>query len=222
VKSVATIDGDEFTAVSSDFTFKTLSSPCVMTICAFPVGADCAVLWGCLNKKGSAPSVEVYFQYGTTDVYGSETLHQTVTCEPRVFVALVNNLLPNATYHFRAVAVGNDTSNGDDKVFRTLPQPAITIISPDGGENWARGSHQTIKWAYANVSGYVKIELLRGGVLNRVIGYATTRGNNGTGSYYWAIPSAQATGSDYNIRVTSISDIACSDTSNNNFTIIKK
>jgi hypothetical protein len=221
-KSVAVIDGDVFTVVSPDFTLKTLSAPCVMTLCALPVGTDCAVLWGCLNKKGTASSVEVYFEYGKTDDYGSATPRQTVTCEPRIFVALVNNLLPDTAYHFRAVAVGDATSYGDDKVFRTLPQPVITVISPDGGERWAAGTRQTIRWTYANVNGDVKIELLKGGVLNRVIGYAATRGNNGTGSYSWSIPSNQVAGTDYKIRVTSIFKPECYDASNSNFTITRR
>jgi hypothetical protein len=121
-KSVAVIGGDVFTAVSPDFTFTTSgTAPDVMTIWALPVGTNYAVLWGSLIKNGSASSVEVYFQYGTTKTYGSETPHQTVTGGPRFFIALANNLLPNTTYHFRAVAVGDGTSYGDDRTFRTLP-----------------------------------------------------------------------------------------------------
>jgi phosphodiesterase/alkaline phosphatase D-like protein len=122
VKSVAVIDGDVFTAVSPDLTFKTSgTAPYVMTMWALPVSKNYAVLWGYLNKKGSASSVEVYFQYGATKTYGSETPHQTIARGPSVFVALVNNLQPNTTYHFRAVAMGDGTSYGDDRVFRTLP-----------------------------------------------------------------------------------------------------
>jgi hypothetical protein len=126
VKSVAVIDGNVFTAVSPDFTFTTLgTAPYVMTIWALPVGCNYAVLWGYLNSRGSTSSVEVYFQYGTTNTYGSETLHQTLTHKPRFFIAMVNNLLPNPTYHFRAVAVGDGTSYGDDRIFRT-----ISLIRP--------------------------------------------------------------------------------------------
>jgi hypothetical protein len=121
-KSVAIIGGDVFTAVSPDFTFATLgTAPYVMTIWALPVGTNSAVLWGYLSNCGSASSVDVYFQYGKTGAYGSETPHQTVTRGPRLFIALANNLLPNTTYHFRAVAVGDGVSYGDDRVFRTLP-----------------------------------------------------------------------------------------------------
>ncbi len=219
VKSVDVIDGDVFTAVSPDSTFTTPGiAPCVMTIWALPVGTNCAVLWGCLNSRGSASAVEVYFQYGKTAAYGSVTSHQTVTCDLRVFCALVNNLIPDTTYHFQAVAVGSGTSYGDDKVFRTLPQPVITVVTPNGGEKWAPGSRQTIKWTYANVCGDVKIELLKGNAVNRVICSATSKGSNGTGSYSWTIPSSQTIG-DYKIRVTSVCETSCTDTSNNVFSI---
>jgi hypothetical protein len=223
VKSVAVIDSITFTAVSPDLTFTTSpTKPCVMTIWALPVGTNCALLWGCLNSRGSASSVDVYFQYGKTGTYGSETPHQTVTCELRIFFALVNNLSPDTTYHFRAVAVGDSTSYGDDKVFRTLPQPVITVVRPNGGESWKQGSRQTINWTYANVSGDVKIELLKGGKLYSVICSCAPKGTNGVGSYSWTIPSNQTIVSDYMIRVTSICEPSCSDTSNNNFSIIKK
>ena len=223
VESGTVIDGDVFTAVSPDLTFKTSgTSPCVMTICALPVGKDCAVLWGCLSSRGSASPVEVYFQYGQTGAYGSETPHQAVTCGPRIFVALVNGLLPDTVYHFRAVAVGDGTAYGDDKVFRTLPQPVLTLATPDGGERWKAGTRQTVNWTYVNVSGSVKIELLKGDALYRVIGYATPRRNDGIGSYSWAIPSNQTAGADYKIRITSLIDPGCNDTSNADFAITRR
>ena len=37
-------------------------------------------------------------------------------------------------------------SDASDSVFTISPQPALKIISPDGGENWMSGSSQTIRW----------------------------------------------------------------------------
>ena len=44
-------------------------------------------------------------------------------------------------------------------------------------------------------------------------------GTGGSGSYPWAIPSTQAGGSDYQVKVTSTTNSAYTDTSNANFTI---
>ncbi|MFZ3166810.1 MAG: NosD domain-containing protein [Candidatus Methanoperedens sp.] len=99
----------------------------------------------------------------------------------------------------------------------------VTVTSPNGEENWQVGTIQTIKWTYTgNLGLYVKIELLKGGVLNRVINSSTSAGSSGSGSYNWLINSTQTMGTDYKIRVTSTTNSAYTDTSNNNFTISTK
>jgi hypothetical protein len=96
----------------------------------------------------------------------------------------------------------------------------ITITSPNGGETWNTGTTQTIQWIYAGGPGSkVRIELLKGGVVNRVIKSSVSIGENGSGSYNWKIPSNQASGNDYEIRVTSNSNSSYTDTSNTNFSI---
>jgi len=62
-----------------------------------------------------------------------------------------------------------DTSNADFTITGP-PPPSITVAAPNGGENWAAGTTQTINWTYAgNPGNYVRIELFKGGVLNRTI-----------------------------------------------------
>jgi hypothetical protein len=112
------------------------------------------------------------------------------------------------------------TMNADKAVTATFTQYIITVTLPNGGESWARGTTQTIKWTYAgNPGSYVKIELLKGGVVNSAITKSASIGINGTGSYKWTVPSSQATGSVYTIRITSTSNSNYKDTSNGNFTI---
>lgn len=97
----------------------------------------------------------------------------------------------------------------------TATSPAITTISPNGGENLLRGTTKTVSWASTGNTGqYVKMELLKGGVLNKVITSSTP--NDGT--YSWTIPSTQPLGSDYKIKIISTSS-SISDTSNSNFAI---
>ncbi len=40
------------------------------------------------------------------------------------------------------------------------PQMSITVVAPNGGEQWAAGSTQTIAWNYANLTGEVSIGLI--------------------------------------------------------------
>jgi len=89
----------------------------------------------------------------------------------------------------------------------------ITVISPNGGENWTIGTTRTISWTSHGSTG-VLIELLKDGVPG-IINSSTP--NNG--SYNWAIPLSQTTGTDYKMRVTSTTNSAYNDTSDNNFTI---
>lgn len=94
--------------------------------------------------------------------------------------------------------------------------PTITVSSPNGGESWAKGTVREIKWTYTGSPGsYVKIELLKNGVLNRLIASSTANDK----SFWWPIPSGQTVGSDYKIRITSTSNSAYKDVSNNNFRI---
>ena len=92
---------------------------------------------------------------------------------------------------------------------------SITVVSPNGLENWIRGTTQTIKWKSTGSPGAnVKIELLKGAVKSTII--AST---DNDGSYSWNIPSTQTPGMDYKIRVTSTTNSAYTDTSDNTFTI---
>ena len=106
----------------------------------------------------------------------------------------------------------NDTS---DNPF-TIPAPSFTVVSPNGGEKWRRGTTQTIKWNSTESPGtYVKIELLKPGVANKVIVYSTLN----DGSHPWLIPAAQLPGDDYKIKITSTINASINDTSDNPFTI---
>jgi hypothetical protein len=121
-KSVAIVNGTEFTAISEDYTFTTLPAahvpPSVITIAAWPVGPRSAVVWGRLTDMGGAKSVKVYFQWGETTGYGSQTGQQTMK-RPGIFIAVITGLTPGTRYHFRTVAVGDGTSYGFDKSFTT-------------------------------------------------------------------------------------------------------
>jgi hypothetical protein len=96
----------------------------------------------------------------------------------------------------------------------TLQTSAITVSSPNGGENWQSGIDHTITWT-DNISEDVKIELYKGGVLNFTIAASTPS----TGSYTWALPSGITAGSDYTVVITSVSNGSITDASDANFSI---
>ena len=112
-----------------------------------------------------------------------------------------------------------DTSNASFTI-QGAPAAGITVTSPNGGETWQRRATKTILWTYRGNAGYyVKIELLKNGVLKNTVTTRTSIGKGGSGSYSWRIPSNQTTGTDYKIRITSTSNSSMTDSSDNNFGI---
>ena len=98
----------------------------------------------------------------------------------------------------------------------TLNGPSITVTSPNGGENWAKGTIHTIEWNRIDSTGSrVKIELFRGNTLSHTISSRTSN----DGSYFWTVPSSQALDSNYMIKITSTSNPEYYDWSDNNFRI---
>jgi C1A family cysteine protease len=116
------------------------------------------------------------------------------------------------------------TDTSDSSFSITAPQSSsITVTAPNGGERWRTRSNQQITWSYTgNPGSYVQIDLLRGSAVVKTISSNTAIGSAGSGSYGWRIPSNQALADNYRIRITSTSNPSYSDTSNNDFSIVRK
>jgi len=115
----------------------------------------------------------------------------------------------------RVSSVNNTGINDVSDANFTITVTAITVTSPNGGEQWTVGSSQNILWNSVGVSGTVNIEL------NRV--YPTGAwemlfaGAANSGSQPWTVTSpitAQA-----RVRITSVLSPTVSDVSDNNFVI---
>jgi hypothetical protein len=128
-------------------------------------------------------------------------------------------------YQFRVVWPGDATSQAATSNIVTVtvtPADTITVTSPNGGETWIAGIYwqtQTITWSSTgNPGDNVKIELLKGGVVDHIIIASTPNDGSWLGSGW--IDAAQTLGSDYKIRITSTSDAAITDDSDGNFAIV--
>ncbi len=91
--------------------------------------------------------------------------------------------------------------------------PSISVNSPYSGASYRAGENCEIKWSSINAGTSVKIELYRGEVFDLSI--ITSTSNDG--SYYWTIPADITPGSNYQIKVSSLSRSA--DDSSVNFEI---
>lgn len=102
---------------------------------------------------------------------------------------------------------------------RWYPMPFITVVIPNGGEVWLQGATYTILWQhYKDVGANVRIELLKGGVLDEVISASTPVGPVGGGNYDWTIDPGKAPDVDYQVRITSTT-LVYTDSSDDNFRI---
>jgi len=100
-----------------------------------------------------------------------------------------------------------------------ITQPSITVLSPNGGESWMRGSTQNITWTSTGTAAIasVRIALYKGGTL--LMNIADTA-NDGTHS--WVVPTTLADSNDYKIRIMKYGDASLYDESNNYFSIIEQ
>jgi len=114
-----------------------------------------------------------------------------------------------------------DTSNNHFTITPATTTPSsITVTSPNVKETWQRGTKHTVTWSYTgNPGSKVKITLLKSGVEVGTISSSTSIGIGGKGSYSWPIYPTGSTGSDYKVKVQSISQPSIKDTSNAYFTL---
>ncbi len=95
------------------------------------------------------------------------------------------------------------------------PPNTIVVDSPNGGEVLFVGETIRITWR-AGITGNVKIDLMKGGIFNRVI--AASVPNNGL--FNWPTATDLEFGSDYSVRISSVTNaVPASDFSNGVFTI---
>jgi hypothetical protein len=120
--------------------------------------------------------------------------------------------------------VAGPAADQSDAVFiiKNPPEPIITIIQPNGGEDWSIGSQQIIKWFSKDISSSVKIELSRnGGSLWEVLSEDITVNANESGisQFDWTINTPAS--DDCLIKVTAL-DGSADDVSDAAFIISEK
>jgi hypothetical protein len=151
-KAVGATQGTVYGADMEFFT--TPIAPQITTNDTTSIGLTAATIHGSLLDLGTAPDVKVYFEYGTTTAYVSTTTFQNMNANGPISANL-SGLLPNTTYHLRAVADGgiHGVAFGADVNFTTLSPPSVTTydasnITFDGatlnGNLVSPGTAQTI------------------------------------------------------------------------------
>jgi hypothetical protein len=106
---------------------------------------------------------------------------------------------PSETCLVRITDLSADEGPSDvsDGVFSIEPAPFITVITPNGGEQWQTGTTYAINWTYSGITGNVVIDLYRGTSFDCNI---TTTAVD-TGSFDWNIPISFTNGDDYKVLI---------------------
>ncbi|HME05215.1 MAG TPA: choice-of-anchor Q domain-containing protein [Solirubrobacteraceae bacterium] len=122
-----------------------VAPPAATTGLASGVGMTIATLAGSAGNPSFATG-SVYFQFGTSTTYGSQTSAQPLSAGVSgvPFSAVLSSLMPGVVYHFRAVATTPDgTSFGADKTFTTAAAAAVPPVITDAAQSnrsWREGT----------------------------------------------------------------------------------
>ena len=128
-----------------------------------------------------------------TDIYG-ECLFADLAAGEYV----VKTSLPGYQDSEQTITVQQD--NTPCSVPLSKLNPTITIVSPTSSSQWSMGAAQSISWTSTDLTGKVKIELIKGTAVIRTLDTETAN----DGEYLWNIPTNLEAGSDVKIAISSI------------------
>ena len=95
--------------------------------------------------------------------------------------------------------------------------PSITVLTPNGGEEWRVGSTQEITWSSVNVDGDIQIRYSKDNFVSDF--HTITPSTENNGSFMWEIPEDES--ETVRIRISAYDDPDLFDYSDDDFTIWK-
>lgn len=217
VRVICTTDGANFD--ESDANFRLVTTPTPTITVTAPNGGEQwvrgflqTITW--TSSAGVGNSVNIDLLKGGTPV--AQIAAPTPNTGQFSWVVPVSQTL-GSDYRVRITdASAPGVSDESDADFAIVDQTiSLTVLAPNGGELWARGSTQQIVWSPGSAGALVNIELFRAVTKVRDIAAPTQN----TGTYDWAIPMDVVSANDYLIRVASTGNPSEVDSSNRFFTI---
>jgi len=155
------------------------------------------------------------------DLYRSGVFYRTITASALntgAFSWTVQKYDPPGTdYQFKISQLTDPTHYGFSAGnFEIYADPSITVIAPNGGEVWQRGTTGLVQWSWTGYPGKdVSVSLYKGAAIPPVIFWTVPN----TGTFQCGLPGSLTPGSDYRLRVYGEGGIY--DESNGNFSIIQ-
>ncbi len=175
-------------------------------------GSTRVISWSCAGDVGDKVKIELY-QAGSIASVICDT-----TANNNFYTWIIpGSLAAGNNYKIRITSAVNDTVwDESNAAFTIADEPKITVLVPNGGETWLKGSPQIIAWnSVGDVGGQVKTGLYKAGSLIGFIQEATANDD----SLGWTVPDTLAAGNDYRMRITALADNAVWDESDAPFTI---
>jgi hypothetical protein len=114
----------------------------------------------------------------------------------------MKDMTNNTTYFWRVNSeLGGQSSQWSEVWSFEIADPYISSVAPEGGETWAKGNTEIIRWE-TNVLDQVRIDLLQNQIF--VLALDTLPGNQQ--AYAWELPADLPAGEDFSIKISSESD----------------
>jgi len=169
-----------------------------------------AIQWTSQGDIGSSVQVRLY-KGGSYQ----QTLAASTPDDGSFAWIVPTSLAAGGDYQIRVTSTTVPSADDTSDNFTISDIPSITVVAPDANSNWFKGSGHTIQWTSQGSAGSsVKIRLYKGG--NYLLTVNSNTSNDG--SYPWNVPTSLASGSDYQMRITSTT-VSSADDYSDNFTI---
>ncbi|HEX8697292.1 MAG TPA: lamin tail domain-containing protein [Myxococcaceae bacterium] len=150
--------------------------------------------------------------YQTATVIGGSSFAAGLVADTRVY-SPISEISPALAADSGAASMQHMAVIKDFLIPGDTTSASVTVSAPNGGESFAGGSAQSIRWTATGVTN-VKLEYTLNGSTWSVITSSTAAS---TGSYSWTVPNSATTAAS--VRVSDAANSAISDTSNGAFTI---
>jgi uncharacterized protein (TIGR02145 family) len=173
-----------------------------------PAGSESWKVGSSQNITWSSTSItNVKIEYSTNGGTDWQTVAASITASLGTYSWTIP-VAPSTQCNIRLSDVSNASTYSVSGTF-TIFQPALSLTSPAGGEQWLVSSSHNITWTSSNVTN-VKLE------------YSSDNGTNwstiaasvtaSTGTYAWALPSVASV--QYKVRVSDVSNSTLNSVSN--------
>jgi phosphodiesterase/alkaline phosphatase D-like protein len=203
--------------IASGLQMMAQSPPAATTGAASGIGSSDATLNGTVNANGETTTVT--FEYGLDTGYGytmAAVPGQVSGATDTAVSAVIYELSPNTTYHFRVVAQNaSGTTYGSDMTFTTLPLPPTVVTAAASGigvDNATlngsvnpRGSSTTVTFEYGTDTSYGTTVTADQSPLSGTSAIAVSKAITGLASnttYHYRVVATNAGGTSYGEDMT--------------------